>query len=435
MQEAVEDDEELRELQRRLDALVQAAHDEEAEAAAAAAAEEAEAAASVLAGLQSARSPRSPQRSPQRTPRSQLPQAQQKAGQRSPRKSDAASAAVAGLKGGVSTSASGGAGASASDAATTSGESTATGVPPKSEEEELQEQIEQRRREILQETIDDILPPMPQNGLNIDKTLLQMREDLTFLNEVRGYRTVQLTLEESNAVAERKEYLIKRIDELMKTREENEKLFAAHSCAFYDAFRLFSDGVSNCGFGSKDFCVRGATEGVDWATLLPAGLGELSPVKQAAADKMQRAKERKAAALAALERERLRRNMTEEEKEAIRREKHLAMMREWAEEETGMFQQAYAKLYEFRESGTKGLAESNEMLKLWEDLLALKELRDAQDVGVAVMKNNVACLVMEIFTLDHPRGSRKYFVYPTHNRTVHLPIYCFCSYFFLQFIS
>ena len=130
----------------------------------------------------------------------------------------------------------------------------------------------------------------------------------------------------------------------------------AHVCAAYDAVRLLTVSTPSIGLGSVDLCLRVVNTGIDWIHLLPPGkatpsftfrqsdtpvdtntyilktnsvsyisrrsivpqsivmcmnengtvigLGEYSPVRQQRFDKLERAKQRKSAALAALERER-----------------------------------------------------------------------------------------------------------------------------------
>ena len=97
--------------------------------------------------------------------------------------------------------------------------------------------------------------------------------------------------------------------------------------------RAFSVGTSSIGLGSKDFCITAFGEGISWTKLLPMAMGEAAPAKQMHLDKLARAKNRKAATLAALEREKMRRNMTDAEKEEIRRQEEARRLETWAEEE------------------------------------------------------------------------------------------------------
>jgi Ca2+-binding EF-hand superfamily protein len=269
-------------------------------------------------------------------------------------------------------------------------------------------QVEARLQEILQAAIAATLPPAECRDINIPATILQLKEDLIFLFRIRGTPGLELTLEESSAIFDRKELLVKKIAEAQEMAESNNKLLAAHTCAAYDAIRLFTVGLSSIGAGSRDCCVRGYADGLDIAEYLPRGIGELAPVKQRYVEKVERARQRKASALAALERERRRRNMTEEEKEEMRREQLAAQLLAWAKEEAQMFARAYSALSNAREE-RKSTAEITEMVGLWEALVTAKETRYPTEAVTAVCQNALACIVLEFFGSRHPRGARKRF--------------------------
>ena len=218
------------------------------------------------------------------------------------------------------------------------------------------------------------LPPVPKTDIDLPKTILQLKEDLIFLHNIRNVSNIELSLEESTAIFERKSLLVRKIAEAQRMVEENDALVAAHSCAVYDCFRVLAVGLSSVGLGSRDFCLRGYADGLDIAQYLPRGMGELSPAKQALAEKIERAAQRKASALAALEREKRRRNMTDEEKEELLREQRAAQLLAWAKEENEMFSVAFAALCYAREE-RKSTAEIGQMVALWEALVVAKEKR------------------------------------------------------------
>jgi Ca2+-binding EF-hand superfamily protein len=265
--------------------------------------------------------------------------------------------------------------------------------------------IEVKEDQILESVISAELPPPTKNSIDLPGFVLQLREDIIFLHNIRSQEDITLNFEESNAIFERKEILAKKIAEAHAIMKENENLIAAHSCAFYDAFRIFTIGISNVGFGTRDFCARSYLEGFDIAQYLPLGLGELAPARQQQLEREERANQRKASALAALEREKLRRNMTEEEKEKLRQELYAAQLKQWAREEADMFGEAYSALLDAREE-RKTTAEIAAMAKQWEALAVLKEKRYPEDLGTAVSQNNYGCVLLEFFGVSHPRGAR-----------------------------
>jgi len=235
-------------------------------------------------------------------------------------------------------------------------------------------QIDALMLEDQTKVIDSELPPLSNKAIDLPKLILQLKEDLIFLHNIRNESKVELSLEESNAIFERKGILTQKIAQAQRAIEENDTLLAAHACSVYDAFRVLAVGVSSAGLGSRDFCVRGNAEGLDVAQYLPRGMGELSPAKQKLAEKMERAALRKASALAALEREKRRRNMTDEEKEELLREQRAAQLLAWSQEEAKMFAAAFAALCNAREE-RKSTAEIGQMVALWEALVAAKEKR------------------------------------------------------------
>ena len=228
------------------------------------------------------------------------------------------------------------------------------------EKEEKAEKIREsklsfRRRygELIQKIVKEFLPKLSHTSrADLQKSLAQCKDDLIFLNEIHYDSSVHLTPEISQQIAERKEKLSKKILELETSMKENEDLLAAHCCAAYDAVRLLTLSTPSLGLGSADFCLRAVNSGIDWISLLPPGQGEYSPIRQHRFDKLERAKRRKSAALAALERERffvfckilkslslfffgirLRRNMTDEEKEKVRLEELRLQQEQWDLEE------------------------------------------------------------------------------------------------------
>eukprot|EP00128_Syssomonas_multiformis_P017571 Colp12_sorted_trinity150504_noHs@34032 len=265
-------------------------------------------------------------------------------------------------------------------------------------------QIEALMLEDQTKVINSELPPLPNKAIDLPKLILQLKEDLIFLHNIRNENNIELSLEESNAIFERKGLLTQKITQAQRAIEENHTLLAAHACAVYDAVRVLAVGVSSVGLGSRDFCVRGNAEGLDLAQYLPRGMGELAPAKQKLAEKTERTALRKASALAALERERRRRNMTDEEKEELLREQRAAQLLAWKQEEAEMFAEAFAALCNAREE-RKSTAEIGQMVALWEALVTAKEKRYPAEIGTAVCQNNLACILLEFYGTRHPKGA------------------------------
>eukprot|EP01034_Spumella_vulgaris_P025693 gene25693-32180_t len=210
--------------------------------------------------------------------------------------------------------------------------------------------IRQRREQLIRQVVVTMLPPLPENNsTDLPAELLRLKEDLIFLSGLSSDPHVDLSLQESKQIAQKKEAYLKRIERIAEVVHDNEQLQAAHSCALYDSIRLLCVGLSNGGAGSRDFCLRMSNEGANILELLPPGLGEFSPVKQAYADKVERAHQRKVSALAALERERARRNMTDEDRELLRLEQLAAQMKLWEGEEAQMYLEACEALFGARE--------------------------------------------------------------------------------------
>lgn len=134
-------------------------------------------------------------------------------------------------------------------------------------------QIDTQLEQILMDTITAALPPLAEsNKLNLPAWILQLKEDLVFLYAVRFKTDLELTLDDSNAIFERKELVMRKIEQAQHMVEEGERLLAVHSCALYDAVRVFGVGVGSIGIGSRDFCVRGYADGLNFVPHLPAGL-------------------------------------------------------------------------------------------------------------------------------------------------------------------
>lgn len=186
---------------------------------------------------------------------------------------------------------------------------------------------------------------------------------------------------------------------LAKQLEDSVHLCGAHFVAFYDAFRLYGGGIRQIGGGTLELGFNIHFSGIEFVHFLPPGLGEASAARQKAQDKYERAMQRKNAAMNAIERERLRRDLDEEEK-ARRREWELANVQlARDEEEKDLFGEAYSALVGAREEKLS-IQDVEEILGLWKELLRIREERYPDTLKLAVCQNDVACVLMEV-------GSRK----------------------------
>ena len=169
-----------------------------------------------------------------------------------------------------------------------------------------------------------------------------------------------------------------------------------HLTAFYDAAQICLRCISSLGMGFSDISLELDLKGFDWGPLLPKAMGESCTSKASLQEKLQRANQRKREALAAIERERVRRETSEEEKERMRREKIEAIQREREAEEKALFDTAYLSLNDYRGSSRHVTrAEMSIMLQKWIDLSKLIEDRYPYSLKSAICHNNCAVILLE----------------------------------------
>jgi hypothetical protein len=202
----------------------------------------------------------------------------------------------------------------------------------------------------------------------------------------------------------------RRAEKLMRQLEESVHLCGAHFLSFYDALRLYGEGSAGAGgggggagagglvqfgCGSAELCLKINLMGMNWFEFLPEGLGEACAVKQKENEKIERAMQRKNAALNAIERERLRRDLDEEEREKRRLWEIANAQLARDEEEKTMFDEVYAMLLESREERVSS-QDIEEMIGAWKRLLELRERRYPNSLKVAVTMNDLACVLFEL---------------------------------------
>jgi hypothetical protein len=240
-------------------------------------------------------------------------------------------------------------------------------------------------------------------------------EELLFLHSIRQMNNCVVSLDESIAIETLKKHHFEVLQHLHVLEYDHYERLSCQFLAMYDALRLFSTGLSIIGMGTRDFCCRSQLDYnlnkdinknnlMNW---LPVGLGEMIYVKELLQEKKLRFERRRIGALAALERERLRRQMTEEDHELLRLRKLEALRLEYEKEERLLFDHALSLLINSRES-RKNSQELNVLAKTFEQICLLKEKRFPDDFGVNVARNNLACVLLEIYGLEHPLAERKY---------------------------
>jgi hypothetical protein len=170
-----------------------------------------------------------------------------------------------------------------------------------------------------------------------------------------------------------------------------------HGLALYDAIRLYVKSILSAGVGGDDFSIQIDTKGLDFVGFLPKGMGEACSVRMAHEEKLNRANQRRQEALAALERERLRREVSEEEKARLRREKIEAVQLERDLEEKQLFDMAYLALTEYRENiSTTSKEDYSEVLQMWRQVGHLKESRYPYTLKSVICHLNTAIVLLEL---------------------------------------
>ena len=205
----------------------------------------------------------------------------------------------------------------------------------------------------------------------------------------------RLTRTETERMETLKHRYESRANELSHELEISVSLAASHFLAFYDAFRLYGVDVSQIGYGGNCFGMKTQGTGFDIFDLLPPGMGEIALRSGQKRDKYERSKQRKNAAINAIEREKLRRELDDEEREKRRKFEIANAQRIRDDEEKTMFGEIYSGLISAREE-KMSTKETDDFLRQWEKLLNMRERRYPDTLKVAVISNDVACVKIEL---------------------------------------
>ena len=112
-------------------------------------------------------------------------------------------------------------------------------------------------------------------------------------------------------------------------------------------------------------------------------------------EKYERARQRKNAAVSAIEREKLRRELDDEEREKRRKNEIANAQKIRDDEEKTMFGELYSGLVGAREE-KMSTNDTNDFILQWEKLLSMRERRYPDTLKVAVISNDVGCVKIEL---------------------------------------
>lgn len=205
----------------------------------------------------------------------------------------------------------------------------------------------------------------------------------------------RLTRTETDRLHTMKQRYEQRASDLAVQLETSVNQAASHFLSFYDAFRLYGDGISQVGYGGNSFSAKLHTSGIDWVGFLPAAMGEPALRSALKKEKYERARQRKNAAVSAIEREKLRRELDEEERNSRRKNEIANAQKIRDEEEKVMFGEVYSGLVGSREE-KMSTTELNEFIRQWEKLMNMRERRYPDSLKLAVIYNDVGCVKIEL---------------------------------------
>lgn len=167
--------------------------------------------------------------------------------------------------------------------------------------------------------------------------------------------------------------------------------------ALYDVVRWLEVFTPFLGMGTAEVNLRIGLKGLQFAQFLPPAMGEPTIFKQAIQEKIERTERRRQEAFAALERERLRRELTDDERERLRLEKIAEMIRERDMQERALLDAAYIALVECREKGPLALKSDIEpVLNLWRQLDVTMNDRHPRSLKSVIGHVNAAVVMLEL---------------------------------------
>ena len=268
------------------------------------------------------------------------------------------------------------------------------------------EEVKEHEFEVFTHRLDDLLPPRSDgNSPEINKKTLDEKVALNkkIIEILSDFDQFPLDRDQREGLTTLKEEVVKGIASTKVKIEESKQLACAHFCSAYDAVRIYTDGIGSIGWGTKEFYVKSSFHGADISQFLPKGYGEASIPRQKRDDKIERAHQRKKAAFAAIEREKLRRNGDSEENQERKAAKQAAVAAKRSKEELALFVDAMDGLVASRYGG-KSSSDLATIARLWEKLAATTLSRYPGSVKSAVHANNCSCGLKEMYSIDHFKG-------------------------------
>lgn len=273
-------------------------------------------------------------------------------------------------------------------------------------EQHIDDAITFSLQSFISEKLDEILPPCikPQDKAVLSKAI-ELRELNIKLAEIIANHdgTFRLTRDQREALMALRARNELDAKDIIKRVEDEKQFCAMHALALYDGIRRCTTGIHSCGYGTKDMTMKITLTGCDWVQYLPKGVGEKSIPWQIYEDKLRRAAQRKEAAFAALERERIRKDKSNPDRIAAVKEKSVQRQQKKKEEELKMFEEAMNALQIVREE-RKTTQEIATMVRQWEKIQQMKCTRYPKSLAAAVSMNNLACVLIEFYGPDHFRG-------------------------------
>ena len=275
------------------------------------------------------------------------------------------------------------------------------------EEKDPNDVLKEKAFELFDHRVTDLLPPESDGSAeNISSKKLHK---LVYLNKrldeiLSDYDTFPLTREERESLVDMRSKTTAEITFSKDKIEESKQLCCAHALSAYDAIRLYTDSITSFGWGTREVSAHFHAEGLNVIKHLPMGMGEVSKPKQDQIDKLDRVAKRRAAAIAAIEREKLRRDVGGEGEAAKRKaEKAAAVAKKRLEEENNLFVEAKEGLYAVRLGG-KSTADVQKISRIWEKLASAGTQRYANTLRMAIFSANCGYAKNDMYGVDHVQG-------------------------------
>lgn len=247
------------------------------------------------------------------------------------------------------------------------------------------------------EKLADILPPN-ENTRDIDHHIKCLCRDIEEIQHRLQSIEERITRNQREILRKTKISKEKELVALIQKLNGSVKLFTAHATAYYDAFRLYGDSVDYIGLGTKECGLKVSLKGLDFMSFLPPAMGEASISNRLKQEKLQRSIRRKNGALAAMEREKLRRNMDAKTREKLRLQQEEKKRKARILEEQTIFGEGYVALQSYLEEVDKANVTAHEITELvnsFRTLYGLVENRYPNSLKLIVLQNDLAVVLLE----------------------------------------